>query len=374
MTRLYAASLTVAVLVGVNTGLASNTLAWAAPAVTDGIRADGGATPSPTSPRPTYTPRPAGGYQTGESIGIRLLEAPVSRRDDPRAQTSVVDHLQPGTTIHRRIEVSNSSRKRTDRRIEVYPGAATIKDDTFVVSSGKKPNELASWISVNYPILDMPPDTNAVVQVTIRVPTTATEGERYAAIWARTTTDPKRSRNIGLASGVAIPVFLDVGPGGEPPSDFQIAGLTPGRTKDGTPQIRARVRNTGHRALVMSGTLTLTANTDTGRLSAGPFTARLGTTLRPGDSAPVVITLDELVTAGPWTAKLTLRSGRVEHIATATLTFPTKLGTWGLPASMNSPLPVALTATAALTAVAVAILIFVAIRRSRGRPKWHGAA
>jgi hypothetical protein len=334
----------------------------------DSTRADGGATPTPTA---TYTPRPRGGYKLGEAIGIRLLEAPVSRRDDPRAQTSIVDHLAPGTTIHRRIEVSNNSAKSIHRRIEVYPGAATIKDHKFVVSSGRKPNELASWITVDHPILDMPPNTTSVVRVTIAVPTTASEGERYAAIWAWTSARPGQSRNVGLASAVAIPVFLDVGPGGEPPSDFQINGLLPGRTEDGQPKIQARVRNTGGRALVMSGTLTLSA--ENGDLKAGPYPARLGTTLRPGDAAPVLVLLDDLVTDGPWEVKLTLRSGRVEHTARATLTFPEKRGTWGLPAKLASPLPLAFTATTALTALAVIVLLTVTYRRIRRKPRMRRA-
>jgi hypothetical protein len=347
---------------------AGSTPAWSDPAErwigTDDTRADGGATPTAT---PTYTPRPSGGYKLGEAIGIRLLEAPVSRRDDPRAQTSIVDHVKPGTTIQRRIEVSNNSTKRVDRRIEVYAGAATIKDHKFVVSSGRKPNELASWITVDHPILDMPPNTTAVVRVTIAVPTTASKGERYAAIWAWTSARPGQIRNVGLASAVAIPVFLDVGPGGEPASDFQISGIKPGRTEEGRPRIQARVRNTGGRALVMSGTLTLTARD--GNLQAGPYPARLGTTLRPGDTAPILVLLDNLVTDGPWKVKLTLRSGRVEHTATATLTFPGRPGAWGLPAKLQSPLPLAFTATSALVALALIVLLTVAYRRARSRPR-----
>jgi hypothetical protein len=33
------------------------------------------------------------------SVGLRLLEAPTSRRDDPRARVYVVDHLHPGESI-----------------------------------------------------------------------------------------------------------------------------------------------------------------------------------------------------------------------------------------------------------------------------------
>ena len=54
-------------------------------------------------PRPA---RPSGSAAGG--IGLRLVDAPATARDDPRAQVYIVDHLAPGTVIHRRIEVSNT--------------------------------------------------------------------------------------------------------------------------------------------------------------------------------------------------------------------------------------------------------------------------
>jgi len=39
---------------------------------------------------------PAAHAADSEGVRIRLLEAPVELRDDPRARTYVVDHLQPG--------------------------------------------------------------------------------------------------------------------------------------------------------------------------------------------------------------------------------------------------------------------------------------
>ena len=59
-----------------------------------------------------------------------------------------------------------------------------------------------------------------------------------------------------------------------------------------------------------------------GGLSAGPFDANLGTTLATGATGPVTVHLDERLPAGPWTARITLRSGLVERSAHATVTFP----------------------------------------------------
>ena len=46
----------------------------------------------------------------------------------------------------------------------------------------------------------------------------------------------------------------------------------------------------------MTGTLTLTGGP--GGLTAGPFPVALGTTLAPGDSAPVTATLDQQLPDG----------------------------------------------------------------------------
>jgi hypothetical protein len=74
----------------------------------------------------------------------------------------------------------------------------------------------------------------------------------------------------------------------------------------------------------MSGSLQLLKGP--GGLSAGPFTASLGTTLAPGDTEPVTITLDKQVPAGPWDAEITLKSGLLTRSARATISFPRTVG------------------------------------------------
>lgn len=59
-----------------------------------------------------------------------------------------------------------------------------------------------------------------------------------------------------------------------------------------------------------------------GGLSAGPFPVDLGTTLAIGESGQAAINLDGRLPDGPWDARLTLRSGLLEHEARATITFP----------------------------------------------------
>ncbi|MEV1153893.1 hypothetical protein AB0J27_00585 [Micromonospora chokoriensis] len=59
-------------------------------------------------------------------VGIRLLDAPVNRRDDTRAYKYIVDHVKPGTTIKRRVAVRNSSE--IQRKVAFYAAAASVSE------------------------------------------------------------------------------------------------------------------------------------------------------------------------------------------------------------------------------------------------------
>ena len=81
------------------------------------------------------------------SIGLRLLDVPVTAANDPRAQIYIVDHLAPGTVIHRRIEVSNTTR--STAHVVLYAAAATIENGSFLGAAGHTPNDLSTWTSVD---------------------------------------------------------------------------------------------------------------------------------------------------------------------------------------------------------------------------------
>jgi hypothetical protein len=260
------------------------------------------------------------------TIGIKLLDAPESRRADPRAHAYIVDHIAPGSTIERRVEVTNESS--TPLHVDVYAAAATIAKGKFTFAPERTPNELTGWTSLNTADLELAASETARVRTTIRVPRDAAAGERYGVIWAQTGTVADRSHNLAMLGRVGVRMYIDVGPGGEPLSDFKIERLYPTRARDGRGEVRARIHNTGGRALDISGALSLFDGP--AGLRAGPFsTAKPGTTLAPGDFAEAVVPLDARLPDGPWTVQLTLKSGLVEHTARATITFPTAPGSTG---------------------------------------------
>jgi hypothetical protein len=115
-------------------------------------------------------------------------------------------------------------------------------------------------------------------------------------------------------------MYLSIGPGGAPPPNFAIGPLTAERSASGKSLVVAKVRNTGRGTLDIDGNLTLSKGP--GGLHAGPFPAKLTKPLAPGDSARVAVRLSKRLPRGPWRARMRLRSGPIQRLAVATITFP----------------------------------------------------
>jgi len=302
------------------------------------------------------------------SIGIRLTEAPTSRADDPRARVYVVDHVAPGTTFTRHVEISNDTDE--SRAISVYAGPAAIRHDAWTPAAPGKTSELTGWTGVRPDHLVLAAHDRAVVPVTFTVPKDASAGERYGVVWASTTSTG--SGNVKMVSRVGIRVYLSVGPGGEPPTRFTLTDLRGTRAPDGSPRVLATVTNTGGRAVDLEGRLQLSDGP--GGLSAGPFKMDEGDTLAPGDRATVVTTLDGALPAGPWTARLRVWSGAGQQKLAGTLTFPASVGA----ASAATPVPDSAIlwwawAAGVVLLLALILLLLAWRRRRRGTAGRHAA-
>lgn len=250
------------------------------------------------------------------SVGVRLLDVPVSLADDPRAQQYIIDNLTPGTTVRRRIEVTNTTD--SPLRVAVYPAAAHIAHGAFVGAAGNTKNEPSSWTTMEKPTLVVPAHDQAIDTAKIAVPKDAAPGEKYAVIWAQVSGG--RGGGIALVNRAGIRVYLSVGGHNPPASDFAARTMTAERDAGGHAVVRAQVRNTGGRALDLSGTLKLSGVS--GNLSAGPYRVDLGTSLAPGQSEPVTIPVTDQVADGPWKATLELKSGLLDKTFHARIRFP----------------------------------------------------
>ena len=251
------------------------------------------------------------------SIGIRIVDVPPdASRNDPLALSYIVNRLAPGKSIQRRIEVSNSTR--STAAVAVYPAAASLHQGEFAFGPSHSKNELSSWTSVSRAVVRLPSGTKSFETVTIRVPKDASAGERYAVIWAQVSTSG--SGGVKLANRVGIRMYLSVGPGGAPPSDFVIGSLIAKRSASGQPLVIAKVHNSGKRTIAISGNLTL--SNGPGGVRAGPFPVNLVVPLAPGSTRAVTVRLDKQLPRGPWRAQIRLKSRSIQRVAVATMTFP----------------------------------------------------
>jgi hypothetical protein len=254
-------------------------------------------------------------------IGVRLLDAPTDCADDPRAHVYIVDHLAPGATIVRHVEVSNTTT--APRRVSMYAAGARVDSDGFDVEPGRTGDELTSWVTVAPGAVEVPARTAATVTVTVRVPRRATAGERFGVVWAEPA-PPALPGQVTVVNRVGVRLYLDIGPGGEPPTDFAISGVAAGRGVDGGLYVAATVRNTAERALDMLGSLRLVDGP--AGLTTPVVAVPSGRTIGKGASARLVIPVTASLPLGPWTAHLELSSGLVHHTATVRLLFPASPG------------------------------------------------
>ncbi|MFJ6078646.1 hypothetical protein ACIQC0_10140 [Pseudarthrobacter sp. NPDC092419] len=231
-----------------------------------------------------------------------------------------MDRVSPGTEINRRIQVRNNTGAR--QSLHLYPGAARIQDGSFIGEDAGTGNELSSWVSLETPRIALGSGESAEVRTTIRVPRNAAEAEHYGAVWAelRSANPDARAGSVTTVNRVGIRVYLSVGPGNGKPADFAIGSLTAVRGVDGKPRLSALVTNTGGRALDLQGSLTLADGP--GALSAGPFDTKKASTLATGERREVVFELPAEIPNGPWTAEVRLKSGLLERVASARITFP----------------------------------------------------
>ena len=258
-----------------------------------------------------------GAAQVEGTVGIRLLDAPTSRAEDPRARLYVIDHLAPGTTIERRVEVSNDTNEPQD--VTLYAAAAEVEDGEFNFGEGRAANDLTRWTTVTPSSLSLRPGEKGSATVKVAVPADAPPGEQYGVIWAEVRAPATDQRSLGAVNRVGIRMYVSIGPGGEPATDFEIRDITGHRGPDGRPVVEARIDNTGGRAIDLSGVLNLTNGP--GGLSAGPFDANPGTTVGVGQTADLRAILNRAVPDGPWDAHIILISGTTEREATGRIHF-----------------------------------------------------
>jgi hypothetical protein len=250
------------------------------------------------------------------TIGIRVADSPSATSGLERSY--IVDRVDPGGTVHRRLELSNTTQSAVS--VAVYPAAASTRRGRFAFAPGHRANDLSSWTSVSRGRVLLQPGATASELITIDVAEDATPGEHYAVLWAEVAAAGGPGRSVRLVNRVGIRMYLSIGPGGGAAPSFTVGRLVATRSVTGKPIVTATVRNTGGRRLALTGSVSLADGP--GGIRAGPFAVDTGASVAGGLSALVFATLDRQLPRGPWHAELEIGSGALHHRVTGTITFP----------------------------------------------------
>jgi hypothetical protein len=140
-------------------------------------------------------------------------------------------------------------------------------------------------------------------------------------IWAQQSSIVRMADGFAVkeVNRVGIRMYLSIGRGGVPPTNFTISAITGHRSASGRPYLTALVHDTGGLAVDLDGTVRLAGGP--GGTSAGPFSAQQVTTLAPGQSWTMTFAPGPRIPTGPWTATITLVSGLTRRTAAATIQF-----------------------------------------------------
>lgn len=236
--------------------------------------------------------------------------------EESRRRHAFVDHVRPGTYIHRTVVVRNTSNRRL--RVRLHPGAATVHDGRFQPQEGT--NELTGWITLNHPQVDLDAQRETTVMATVRVPRDVSTGERYAVLWAQADPAASGPQTPSPTQPVGSRIYLDVGPGADPRFQMSIGKVGVTRGAGGIPRLSTSVRNTGHRAVDLTGSVRVAGGK--GGAGGGVFAVPAGTTLAPGESTSFTVPLARAVLHGSWRATVTVESGTTRATAEAPFTLP----------------------------------------------------
>lgn len=94
--------------------------------------------------------------------------------------------------------------------VSLYAEDATNIKGNFLPSDIAFPNQLASWTSVSPSTAKVKANSNLSATVTIKVPSSAKNGEQFGIVWASIKTSP-HSNAVGGVSRVGIRMYTPVG-------------------------------------------------------------------------------------------------------------------------------------------------------------------
>ena len=273
------------------------------------------------------------------TLTVAVAEPDISE-GDPGGGAYLVEDLEPGSSLRRRIVVTTTSTQPIEASF--YAAGASLARHRFEFADGRAHNELSRWVTVRPRAATVHAGTPTTVTVEIRVPRGALAGERVAMVWAETA-------RANVVSRVGVRSYVTVG-GGHARPELELGDLVATRKAAGGVDLGVVVRNTGRRAAELTGTVELASPAGRERLVLpGGFVVAAGRSATVGPLTPAADT-----DRGVWRADVRVTgNGAVEASGGATFGLPARRGQ-----SVRAPLtkPADRTAAAA-TGAALAVCV-----------------
>ncbi|AOX66286.1 hypothetical protein BJK06_11440 [Curtobacterium sp. BH-2-1-1] len=248
-------------------------------------------------------------------IGVQLLPGAEATDRSPTSRY-IRDTLRPGQTVERTIRVTNASD--TERAVSMTTTAAGITDGAFRIDTAPR-SELTDWIGLDPASVDVPARSSALVRVRIAVPPDATGGERYAVVWAATASERPDGTGLRMVSRVGVRSYVAVSGPAALRTAFRVSEPRVGPSGDER-TVLADVRNTGERAVDLTGTLVL-ADGPAGAVLPS-ITGDRPRTLAPGQRAALTFTVPAAVAPGTWLARIAVTDGVTTERTAGSIALP----------------------------------------------------
>jgi hypothetical protein len=251
-----------------------------------------------------------------QGIGVKLVDPPPSSLTSPLARSYITGSLTGGQSLRSKVEISNTTRK--TQTISIYTAGARMRGGVFSFANGRAKNELSRWTTVSNRLVRLASGRATIVTVSVKVPREVSRGERYSVVWAAVDA-PGTHTSVRLVHRVGLRMYLSIG--GTAPPRYTVSRPRASRSSTGAPLVTATIRNGGVGTIAISGgAMTLAGGP--GGLRAGPFPIVVALPLGPHSSTGVTVRLTSQLPRGPWSARLTIRSGSTQRSAVARITFP----------------------------------------------------
>lgn len=196
-------------------------------------------------------------FKTGFTLIFLLSHmamSPLFSQDLEVAPIRVNFNIAPGETQSRTVAVKNHSNRKETVTMRIQDFLVQRTGEREMLSGGSTRNTIANWITVSPAILELEPNEERTVQLTLQAPVDDYRSRWGVMSFATAVEQPVFSADRDLQTGVTISgridIFLSYNPAGGDPGRLEISNLR--ETESSNPEERrfqVNLENVGERII-----------------------------------------------------------------------------------------------------------------------------